>query len=54
MTGLYDVPLLDVTPTMIKDIGNGNYVAVPVHASQANGAFRATLVRSSADSRYAP
>ncbi|MCU1622280.1 MAG: hypothetical protein JWL79_1125 [Frankiales bacterium] len=54
VTGLYDVPLLDVTPAMVKDVGNGNYAAVPVHASQANGAFRATLVRSSADSRYAP
>ena len=54
VTGLYDIPLLDVTPTMVKDIGNNNYLAVPVHASQANGAFRASLVRSSPDSRWVP
>jgi len=52
-TGLYDVPFLDVTPMMIRDIGSGNFMAVPVHASQANGAFRAGLVRST-DERYAP
>lgn len=53
-TGLYDIPFLDVTPVLVKDVGNGNYQAVPVHASQASGAFRATLVRSATDSRYAP
>jgi hypothetical protein len=53
LTGLYDIPLLDVTPVMVKDIGNGNFAAVPVHALQASGAFRASLVRSS-DERYAP
>ena len=53
LTGLYDVPLLDVTPVMVRDIGNGNFMAVPVHATQANGAFRASLVRST-DERYAP
>ena len=52
VTGLYDVPIFDVTPTMVKDIGNNNFLAVPAHASQANGAFRASLVRS--DSRYVP
>jgi hypothetical protein len=52
-TGLYDVPFLDVTPAVVRDIGNGNYLAVPVHASQASGAFRAALVRST-DERYAP
>ncbi len=51
-TGLYDVPFLDITPTVVRDIGDGNYQAVPVHTSQANGAFRATLVRSVDDSRY--
>ena len=54
VTGLYDVPLFDVTPTMVKDIGNNNFLAVPVHASQANGAFRASLVRASTDSRWIP
>jgi hypothetical protein len=53
LTGLYDVPFLDVTPVMVKDIGNGNFAAVPVHALQASGAFRASLVRST-DERYAP
>jgi Flp pilus assembly protein TadG len=53
LTGLYDIPFLDVTPVMVKDIGNGNFAAVPVHATQANGAFRAALVRST-DERYAP
>jgi hypothetical protein len=53
LTGLYDVPFLDVTQVMIRDVGNGNFMAVPVHATQASGAFRAALVRSS-DERYAP
>jgi hypothetical protein len=53
LTGLYDVPFLDVTPVMIRDVGNGNFMAVPVHATQASGAFRASLVRST-DERYAP
>ena len=53
LTGLYDIPFLDVTPVMVKDIGNGNFAAVPVHALQASGAFRASLVRST-DERYAP
>jgi hypothetical protein len=52
-TGLYDVPFFDVTPVMIRDVGNGNFAAVPVHATQASGAFRASLVRST-DERYAP
>ena len=53
VTGLYDIPFLDVTPVMVRDIGNGNFAAVPVHATQASGAFRASLVRST-DERYAP
>jgi hypothetical protein len=53
LTGLYDVPFLDVTPVLIRDVGNGNFMAVPVHATQASGAFRAALVRSS-NERYAP
>lgn len=52
VTGLYDVPILDVAPAMVRDIGNNNFLAVPVHASQANGAFRASLVRSSLDKRW--
>jgi Flp pilus assembly protein TadG len=52
VTGLYDVPFLDVTPTVIRDVGNGNYQAIPVHGTQANGAFRATLIRSTTDSRF--
>lgn len=54
VTGLYDIPVLDVTPAVVRDVGNGNYEAVPVHATQANGAFRATLVRGTADNRYVP
>lgn len=54
VTGLYDIPFLDVTPALVKDVGDGQYQAVPVHASQASGAFRASLVRAAGDSRYAP
>ncbi len=54
VTGLYDIPFLDVTPVLVKDVGNGNYQAVPVHATQASGAFRASLVRTSGNSRYSP
>lgn len=54
LTGLYDVPLLDVTPALVRSVGNGNYMAVPVEAAQASGAFRAGLIRSTTDERYAP
>ena len=53
-TGLYDVPFLDVTPAIISNVGSGNFQAVPVSAAQANGAFRAVLVRGSADDRFLP
>ena len=53
-TGLYDVPFLDVTPLVVKDVGNGNFQGVPVSATQASGAFRSVLVRSSGDDRYVP
>ncbi len=52
VTGIYDVPFFDVTPVLLKDLGNGNYRALPVHATQAAGAFRANLIRSANDSRY--
>ena len=54
VTGLYDIPFLDITPAVVRDVGNGNYEAVPVHASQANGAFRASLIRGTSDNRYVP
>jgi hypothetical protein len=56
VTGLYPVPLFDVTPVVVKDVGGGNYQAVPVHATQAEGAFRAVLVRGADDAtnRYDP
>ncbi len=50
VTGVYPVPFFDVTPVLLRDLGNGNFTALPVHAAQASGAFRATLVRS--DDRY--
>jgi hypothetical protein len=52
VTGVYDVPFFDVTPVLLEDVGNGNYRALPVHATQAAGAFRANLIRSANDSRY--
>ncbi len=52
VTGLYDIPALDVTPSIIKDIGGGNFQAVPVSAQQATGAFRSVLVRGSDDDRF--
>ena len=54
VTGLYDVPFFDVAPVVIKDVGGGNYQAIPVHATQAEGAFRASLVRDASDTRYDP
>lgn len=53
-TGLYEVPFFDATPVLVQDVGNHNYEAVPVHASQASGAFRASLVRSTDDERFDP
>lgn len=50
VTGVYPVPFFDVTPVLLQDLGDGNFTALPVHAAQASGAFRATLVRS--DDRY--
>ncbi len=50
VTGVYPVPFFDVTPVLLRDLGDGNFTALPVHAAQASGAFRATLVRS--DDRY--
>ncbi len=52
LTGVYDVPFFDVTPVLLEDVGRGNYRALPVHATQAAGAFRANLIRSANDSRY--
>lgn len=54
LTGLYEVPFFDVTPVLVQDVGDSNFEAVPVHASQAAGAFRAALVRDTADERYDP
>jgi hypothetical protein len=53
-TGLYEVPFFDATPVLVQDVGNHNFGAVPVHASQASGAFRAALVRAVDDERYDP
>ena len=53
-TGLYEVPFFDVTPVIVQDIGDGNYAAVPVHATQASGAFRGALVRAAGNERYDP
>jgi hypothetical protein len=53
-TGLYDVPFLDVTPAIVKSVGGNDFQAVPVAATQADGAFRSVLVRGSADSRFLP
>lgn len=52
VTGVYDVPFFDITPVLLEDVGSGNYRALPIHATQASGGFRATLVRSSTDPRY--
>lgn len=54
LTGVYEVPFFDVTPALVQDIGNANYTAVPLHATQAAGAFRAGLVRAETDTRYDP
>lgn len=54
LTGVYEVPFFDATPVLVQDIDDGNYAAVPVHASQASGAFRAALVRDPDDERYDP
>jgi hypothetical protein len=54
LTGLYEVPFFDVTPVLVQDVGNGNFESVPVHSSQASGAFRGGLVRDAADDRYDP
>ncbi len=51
---LYEVPFFDVTPVLVQDLGDHNYAAVPVHASQASGAFRAGLVRDKANERFDP
>lgn len=51
VTGLYDVPFLDVTPVIVNQVANGNFQGVPVSATQASGAFRSVLVRSSTDDR---
>lgn len=53
-TGLYEVPFFDATPVLVQDVEDGNFMAVPVHASQASGAFRAALVRDTADERWDP
>jgi len=54
LTGLYEVPFFDVTPAIVQDIGDANYAAVPLHTTQAAGAFRAGLVRDRSNSRYDP
>jgi hypothetical protein len=56
VTGLYDVPFLDVTPALIRPVTGspGDFQALPVAASQASGAFRSILVRGSSDDRYLP
>lgn len=54
LTGVYEVPFFDVTPAIVQDIGDQNYAAVPLHASQASGAFRGGLVRDKANTRYDP
>ena len=54
LIGVYEVPFFDVTPAIVQDLGDANYAAVPLHATQAAGAFRAGLVRAETDSRYDP
>jgi hypothetical protein len=54
LTGVYEVPFFDVTPALVQDVGNANYAAVPLHATQAAGAFRGGLVRDRSNSRYDP
>jgi len=54
LNGLYEVPFFDATPVLVQDIGEHNFAAVPVHASQAAGAFRAALVRDADNERYDP
>jgi hypothetical protein len=53
-TGVYEVPFFDATPVLVQDVGHHNYEAVPLHATQASGAFRAALVRSHDDERFDP
>jgi hypothetical protein len=54
LTGVWEVPFFDATPVIVQDVGDGNFVAVPLHASQAAGAFRGGLVRDKANDRYDP
>lgn len=54
LTGVYEVPFFDVTPALVQDLGDANYAAVPLHATQAAGAFRGGLVRAPGDTRYDP
>jgi hypothetical protein len=54
ITGAYEVPFFDVTPALVQDLGDANYAAVPLHATQAAGAFRGGLVRAGGDTRYDP
>lgn len=54
LNGLYEVPFFDATPVLVQDVGEHNFAAVPVHASQAAGAFRAALVRDKDNERYDP
>jgi hypothetical protein len=54
LTGVYEVPFFDVTPALVQDIGHHDFEAVPLHASQASGAFRGGLVRDKNDTRYDP
>lgn len=54
LTGTYEVPFFDATPVLVQDVGGKNFEVVPVHASQASGAFRSGLVRDPANERYDP
>jgi hypothetical protein len=54
LTGVYEVPFFDVTPALVQDLGDGNFATVPLHATQAAGAFRGGLVRAPGDTRYDP
>lgn len=54
LTGVYEVPFFDVTPVLVQDVGDHNFETVPLHASQASGAFRGGLVRDKDDTRYDP
>jgi hypothetical protein len=53
-SGLYEVPFFDATPVVVQDVGDHNYEAVPVHATQASGAFRGGLIRDAENERYDP